>query len=184
MSLQGVSLQGAPSGNYSAGQIVSSVRAAFGVFVTDAILSDASSGGDPVELVLATVSVIAALWKYMHVMREWKEGACALDGGAGAACTAHWRVASVVFDLALLIESVCAILLVRILTQAAQDSVGTTSSRAVYLFVSLLVFVGIDAMSKLRRRVPGGAAATSVQVADALASGKLPASGMMWGFAT
>jgi|MEHZ01.2.fsa_nt_MEHZ010631549.1_2 hypothetical protein len=172
-------------GAWSGGQIIGSVRAAFGLFVTDAVLADGAFGGDSVELLMATASVIAALWKYMEIIHDWKESACALNktGAPSDDCSAHWRVATVVYDLALLVESACAILAVRILTQAAEDSVGATGSKATYIFVSLMVFVAIDTVSKLRRRVPGGTSATAVQMSTALARGNMPTSGMMWGFA-
>jgi len=162
---------------FSTGQITASVRSAFGVFVSDALLDDRGDDGDHVELLIASGVTLGVLWAYLELMIPWVGNVDAFLRGASAP---HWKVAEIALDFVQLVESVVAILMVRIMTEAAESIVGATATRASYAAVSIAMFVVTDAFAKSRRRVPGGTSVMEREIGKGLADGSLPVSSVVW----
>ena len=140
-------------------------RAAFGIFASEGFTDSTRNGEDPVEVMIAVVALLALIWKYLPFLRHWKNSAGHLDTFHGS-----WRFAVTVLEVAELLESVLLFLAMRLITDLAETSVGSSYSSTIATARSLVLFVVVSSMVQARKRVPNALFASPTEVGDALAS--------------
>ena len=164
------------------GGVLQQARAAVGLFVSQNLEATVRKDSDPVEFFLAVLAALQLLGRTSDTVQHYRElvrvetrqpGQTQPDDWVG-----NWRLLEIVDNVVQQLYSVAIFLLARLVTDLTVATTDETGSTLVTTLVSCLVFVLIDALSKLRWRSPehtSNPRATAEAHAEALRRRKLPA---------
>ena len=161
------------SRDYVAG-VLQQARAAVGLFVSQNLESTVRRDADPVEFFLAVLCALQLLWRTSDTVQHYRElvriesrreNQSQPDNWVG-----NWRLLEIVDNVVQQLYSVAIFLLARLVTDLTVATTDESSSTLLTTLVSCVVFVAIDAVSKLRWRTPEHSA-TPQDTARALVRG-------------
>jgi|TARA_B110000211_G_scaffold214194_1_gene255416 hypothetical protein len=126
--------------------LAANIKASFGVFVSDVVLSQVRPDGDSFEIALAALSAISLVWCVLGAAREVAASAHRSTHGGKSESVA---LVGTFVDVLELLESVGVVFVIRIALQYVQKSLTSIHSEAVYTVISLVLFFCFDAFGRI-----------------------------------
>jgi hypothetical protein len=134
------------SANNKFSGLASNIKASFGVFVSDVVLSQVAPTGDSFEIALVSLSAISLVWCLLKVSRDAADEASASRSGEMSESAA---IVGTLVDVLELAESVGVVFVIRIALQYVQTSLTSIHSEAVYSVISLVLFFCFDTFGRI-----------------------------------
>jgi len=141
--------------DYVAG-VLQQARAAVGLFVSQNLQATVAQDSDPVEFFLAILCALQLLWRTSDTVQHYRELVRqeSRRGEQPDSWVGNWRLLEVTDNVVQQLYSVAIFLLARQVTDLTVATTDESSSTLLTTVVSCVVFVAIDAVSKLRWRTP------------------------------